>query len=99
MWELPGAGVETEVRARRDAPFQKNRHSLGSVGQEPTGKGWGTPELWEITFKHERMRRLGRSVLLFTPFVWFVILQGRKWLARLGMWWWLNIAGWEQGES
>lgn len=75
MWELPGAGVETEVRVRRDAPFQKNRHSaLSWLRQEPTGKGWGTSELWEITFKHERMRRLGRSVLLLTPFVWFVNL-------------------------
>lgn len=97
MWELPGAGVEAEVRVRRGWSFP-NEQALGSVRNQ-TGKGWGTSELWEITFKHERMRRLGSSVVLLAPFVWFVNLQARKWLARLGVWWWLNIAGWEQGES
>lgn len=76
MWELPGAGVEAEVRVRRGWSFP-NEQALGSVRNQ-TGKGWGTSKLWEITFKHERMRRLGRSVGAFGSFCLVCQFAGQK---------------------
>lgn len=74
------------MRVRRGNSVQ-NERALGSVS-DLTVKNCGTSELGEDTFRNKRMRRLAFFALLLTPFVLFVNLQGRKWLARLGVWQW-----------